>query len=172
MAIFAPLFDANLATQIHLASVMLAVLLAPLQMLRARRDHWHKRIGYVWAGAMVIAALALSGCQGEGPSDISPSDIATIGDKEIADANRTADWLAYGKTHSETRFSPLTDINGITVSKLPNDKPDHSPIALAVMAVPVNDLPYDRMYFPESRQHVRPLSPNGPALRYLTEEPE
>lgn len=62
---------------------------------------------------MVIAALAQSGCQADGRSDI-----AMIGDEEIADESRTTDWLAYGRTHSETRFSPLTDINLNTVSRL------------------------------------------------------
>ena len=63
--------------------------------------------------AMVIAVLAQYGCQAE-----RSTDIATIGDAEIADEGRTADWLAYGRTHAETRFSPLTDINLNTVSRL------------------------------------------------------
>ena len=62
---------------------------------------------------MMIAVLAQSGCQADGQSDI-----AMIGDEEIADESRTTDWLAYGRTHSETRFSPLTDINLNTVSSL------------------------------------------------------
>ncbi len=44
-----------------------------------------------------------------------------ITDKEINDEANTADWLAYGRTHSEQRFSPLKDINTDNVSKL---KPD------------------------------------------------
>jgi quinohemoprotein ethanol dehydrogenase len=51
-------------------------------------------------------------------------------DKKIADENNTAEWLAYGRTHSEQRFSPMTDINADNVSSLkvdwfidlPNDK--------------------------------------------------
>jgi quinohemoprotein ethanol dehydrogenase len=34
-----------------------------------------------------------------------------IDDDAIADTARAGDWLAYGKTHSEQRFSPLTQIN-------------------------------------------------------------
>jgi quinohemoprotein ethanol dehydrogenase len=52
------------------------------------------------------------------------------GDERIADESNTAEWLAYGRTHSEQRFSPITDINVNTVSRLapewyidlPNDK--------------------------------------------------
>lgn len=44
-----------------------------------------------------------------------------ITDKELSDETNTTDWLAYGRTHSEQRFSPLKDINTKNVSKL---KPD------------------------------------------------
>lgn len=41
-----------------------------------------------------------------------------IDDKAIADETNTAEWLAYGRTHSEQRFSPLTDIHHENVSQL------------------------------------------------------
>ncbi len=41
-----------------------------------------------------------------------------ITDKELSDESNTADWLAYGRTHSEQRFSPLKDINTDNVSQL------------------------------------------------------
>lgn len=41
-----------------------------------------------------------------------------IDDKAINDTANTADWLAYGRTHDEQRFSPLNDINADNVSKL------------------------------------------------------
>jgi len=44
-----------------------------------------------------------------------------ITDKELSDESNTADWLAYGRTHSEQRFSPLKDINTENVNQL---KPD------------------------------------------------
>ncbi len=44
-----------------------------------------------------------------------------ITDKELSDESNTTDWLAYGRTHSEQRYSPLTDINVDNVGKL---KPD------------------------------------------------
>ena len=39
-------------------------------------------------------------------------------DKEISDNTNISDWLAYGRTHSEQRFSPLDQINLKTVSQL------------------------------------------------------
>ncbi len=41
-----------------------------------------------------------------------------ITDKEISDDTNISDWLAYGRTHSEQRFSPLDQINLKTVSNL------------------------------------------------------
>jgi quinohemoprotein ethanol dehydrogenase len=42
-------------------------------------------------------------------------------DQKIADETNTAEWLAYGRTHSEQRFSPLTDIDTGTVGNLAVD---------------------------------------------------
>ncbi|MFN4147286.1 MAG: PQQ-dependent dehydrogenase, methanol/ethanol family [Runella sp.] len=39
-------------------------------------------------------------------------------DRKIADESNTSEWLAYGRTHSEQRFSPLTDIDTSTVTRL------------------------------------------------------
>ena len=44
-----------------------------------------------------------------------------IDDEKIADESRTSDWLAYGRTHNERRFSPLEDINADNVSNLSVD---------------------------------------------------
>lgn len=41
-----------------------------------------------------------------------------ITDKDINNASNTADWLAYGRTHKEQRFSPLKDINERNVQQL------------------------------------------------------
>jgi len=43
------------------------------------------------------------------------------GDDRLADETEENDWLAYGRTHNERRFSPLTQINDRTVANL---KPD------------------------------------------------
>ncbi|MEE9438627.1 MAG: PQQ-dependent dehydrogenase, methanol/ethanol family [Saprospiraceae bacterium] len=44
-----------------------------------------------------------------------------IDDKAIADETQTSDWLAYGRTHNERRFSPLSDVNVDNVSSLKVD---------------------------------------------------
>jgi quinohemoprotein ethanol dehydrogenase len=41
-----------------------------------------------------------------------------IDDKAINDTANTAEWLAYGHTHDEQRFSPLNDINAENIGKL------------------------------------------------------
>lgn len=41
-----------------------------------------------------------------------------ITDKELSDKTNTTDWLAYGRTHYEQRFSPLKDVNVNNVNKL------------------------------------------------------
>jgi quinohemoprotein ethanol dehydrogenase len=44
-----------------------------------------------------------------------------IEDVVLADENRTEDWLAYGRTHNERRFSPLSDINVDNIGSLKVD---------------------------------------------------
>lgn len=43
------------------------------------------------------------------------------GDVDIADEKQTENWLAYGRTHNERRFSPATDINAGNVADLKVD---------------------------------------------------
>jgi quinohemoprotein ethanol dehydrogenase len=59
---------------------------------------------------IVLTSLSIMACSGPGNED-----------RKIADESNTADWLAYGRTHSEQRFSPLTDIDVNTVSRLAPD---------------------------------------------------
>lgn len=44
--------------------------------------------------------------------------VKAIDDRAIADQSRTSEWLAYGGTHYEQRFSPLTDINESNVDDI------------------------------------------------------
>ncbi len=66
-----------------------------------------------------IALITLSNCKNMGRVE-SPRhvDVSRIADTEIADHSRTEDWLAYGRTHSEQRFSPSTQINRTSVTNL------------------------------------------------------
>lgn len=54
-----PLLTAPFAVQLHVAFALLALPVGPIVLFRARRDCWHKWLGYLWVGAM--AGLALSG---------------------------------------------------------------------------------------------------------------
>ena len=65
-----------------------------------------KRIGVT---AAMIAALALLGCQKQGP--------AAVDGKRIEQA-AAGDWLSYGRTYDEQRFSPLDKINKDTIGRL------------------------------------------------------
>lgn len=70
----------------------------------------HLRKKKVFARLLLTAALIL-------PAQLYASE-RNITDKEISDETNTADWLAFGRTHSEQRFSPLKAINTDNVSKL------------------------------------------------------
>jgi len=54
---FAPLLDASLIVQLHMAAALPAVLIGPLVLFRIKRDQWHKRLGYVWVLAMGCLAV-------------------------------------------------------------------------------------------------------------------
>ena len=62
----------------------------------------------------LLTVLLLASCT-------SKYDTTEIDDKAIADRSRTSEWLAYGGTHYEQRFSPLDDINLGNVADLKVD---------------------------------------------------
>ncbi|PHN02526.1 PQQ-dependent dehydrogenase, methanol/ethanol family [Flavilitoribacter nigricans] len=64
----------------------------------------------------LLLLFSISSCDNDVP--VQPR---SIDDLAIADESNTSDWLAYGRTHSEQRFSPLADINTDNVSKLQVD---------------------------------------------------
>jgi quinohemoprotein ethanol dehydrogenase len=51
----------------------------------------------------------------------APAAARVVDDTAIADESNGNDWLAYGRTYSEQRFSPLTQVSDTTVTRL---KPD------------------------------------------------
>ena len=62
----------------------------------------------------LVVILLLSACgQPQGPR--------AMDDRAIADEDQTSDWLAYGRTHNERRFSPLTSVNTANVAHLKVD---------------------------------------------------
>jgi uncharacterized membrane protein len=48
----------------HLATIVTAVVLTPIMLLRRRGDRLHRRIGWVWAAAMAITAASTFGIRG------------------------------------------------------------------------------------------------------------
>ena len=58
MTSFAPLFNAPLEVQIHVAGALPALLLTPLVLWRRRRDRLHKLAGYAWVAAMAVTAIS------------------------------------------------------------------------------------------------------------------
>lgn len=42
----------------HIATITVALGLTPAMLLRARGDRWHRRLGWIWAGAMMVTALS------------------------------------------------------------------------------------------------------------------
>lgn len=64
----------------------------------------------ILAPALGLATLLALAADGE--------PVRKITDADIADASNRADWLAYGRTHSEQRFSPLTEINAGNLAQL------------------------------------------------------
>ncbi len=58
-------------------------------------------------------------------------------DKRIADESNTSEWLAYGRTHSEQRFSPITDLDTTNVKDLTVDWYLDLPNDVALVSTPL-----------------------------------
>ncbi|KMW57150.1 putative membrane protein [Candidatus Rhodobacter oscarellae] len=54
----APLLEATPVIQVHMLSALAAILVGPFALYRRRRDRWHRRLGYGWTGAMLLAATS------------------------------------------------------------------------------------------------------------------
>ncbi|MGB5462324.1 MAG: PQQ-binding-like beta-propeller repeat protein, partial [Aureibaculum sp.] len=62
----------------------------------------------------LLSIFMFSNCTGK-------NQTITYDDKAIADEEQVSDWLAYGRTHNERRFSPAQDINTNNVASLKVD---------------------------------------------------
>jgi len=78
------------------------------------KNHQQMKATQFTAGCFMITLL-ISSC------NTKNSDKKIYDDKAIADKSTTAEWLAYGRTHSEERFSPLKDIDVSNVADLSVD---------------------------------------------------
>lgn len=46
----------SLVIQVHTIAALVALIVGPVALYRARRDRWHRRLGYVWVSMMAITA--------------------------------------------------------------------------------------------------------------------
>ena len=66
---------------------------------------------------LTLVVTALAGCQ-KAPRDVAPSAPPPIDEARIAAAESNSEWLSYGRTYSEQRYSPLKSINTDNVTQL------------------------------------------------------
>ncbi|MDX1591092.1 MAG: hypothetical protein R3283_03960, partial [Balneolaceae bacterium] len=77
-----------------------------------KRSLWARRAGQLLP-AVITALLLVSCSMGDGK--------VIVDDSALADQSLTSEWLAYGGTHYEQRFSPLEDVTTENVSELKVD---------------------------------------------------
>jgi uncharacterized membrane protein len=54
----APLLDAPLTIQLHVAAVCIAVALAPLQLILPKGTQRHRAMGWIWVSALVVGCVS------------------------------------------------------------------------------------------------------------------
>ena len=79
------------------------------------------RSGLPFNRVLITLCLFAAISSGTSLAATAENDAAIINDAALADESNTSDWLAYGRTYSEQRYSPLTQINDETVSGLDVD---------------------------------------------------
>ena len=101
---------------------------------------------YLIAAAVLLAFL-LHSCNQE--------TTFIVDDKAISDEEQTSNWLSYGRTHNESRFSPATDINTDNVFNLKVDWYLDLPNDVGLVSTPlvVNEV----LYFIGSMNVVRAI---------------
>lgn len=62
----------------HLGTIVTAVVLTPVMLLRRRGDRLHRRIGWVWAAAMAITAASTFGIRGLNQGSFSLIHILSV----------------------------------------------------------------------------------------------
>lgn len=74
---------------------------------------------FVWAGALAFLILPLTGLAASAPKTENLAKAANVDGTAIANADkRPGDWLSYGRSYHEQRFSTLAKINKSNVKKL------------------------------------------------------
>jgi uncharacterized membrane protein len=55
----------------HIATILIAVILTPVMLLRRRGDWWHRRLGWVWVTALAATAAVSFGIRGLNSGSLS-----------------------------------------------------------------------------------------------------
>ena len=85
--------------------------------------------------AMVLAAsLSARGWTDNSQGNAMPR---VVDDAALADEAGGDNWLAYGRTYSEQRFSPLTQVSDTTVSRLAPDWVVELPVDRGLVSTPL-----------------------------------
>ena len=98
----------------------------------------YRSTNVVSAGILVVTVLAASwsaaGSNGESQETVQAR---IVDDAALADNTSGDDWLAFGRTYSEQRFSPLTQVNDTTVSRLAPDWVVELPMDRGLVSTPL-----------------------------------
>ena len=62
----------------HILTVLVALALTPLMLLRRRGDRLHRRLGWIWAAALAGTALVSFGIRGIGNGSLSPIHLLSV----------------------------------------------------------------------------------------------
>ncbi|QAY79409.1 DUF2306 domain-containing protein [Sphingosinicella sp. BN140058] len=62
----------------HIGTMLLALALTPIILLRRRGDLWHRRLGYVWVGALVTTSVATFWVRISHPGHLGPIHILSV----------------------------------------------------------------------------------------------
>jgi quinohemoprotein ethanol dehydrogenase len=92
----------------------------------------------------------------------SAAPARVVDDAALADERRGDDWLAYGRTYSEQRFSPLTQVNDATVVRLKPEWVLELPADRGLVSTPL--VVDGVLYFIGSMNVVRAVSATTGAL--------
>lgn len=62
----------------HLATIVIALALTPIMLLRRRGDRLHRRLGWVWCGAMMLTAILSFGVRNSNHGNFSFIHILSV----------------------------------------------------------------------------------------------
>jgi quinohemoprotein ethanol dehydrogenase len=113
---------------------------------------WWKSGKYGLRSMGLLACLALATTSSALQAPGRPAARESIDDAALSNESNTADWLAYGRTYSGQRFSPLNQINASNVKELGVDWYIDLPGESGIVSTPL--VADGRIYFRTSKDFV------------------